>query len=441
MATPPPNPSLNRLDFWLLFLGAAFVFVLTYRAPVTYTRSDPHLSLFVSQALVQHHTITLDSYANQINRTLDGYAIRERGGHLYYYFPLAPSFFVAPFVKVANSLGWDMTVTAHNHRLQKALASFLCGVIFMLLYRLARYYVATAAALGITAVFILGTALTSTLGTALWNTSFAVLFTVLALWLLVDANAMPASPFLLGALLFAAYFSRPTTAAFILPALVYLFFRRPGKAFVKTALILALFLLLFVLFSWQLYGQFLPPYYSLQRFDRTYQVGLVLYGHLLSPSRGLLIFSPFIALVAVGVLFFYGRLKKHPLFWLCAGWVALHLAAVSHIGHWWGGHAFGPRLLAELVPAVFMLAVLLWVEMGSAPAAVRTTAVVLYLGLGFIAIFINSYQGLYNPYTAQWNATPNIDQHPQYVFDWRYPQFLASARSLSQRYQEHTEQK
>jgi len=44
--------------------------------------------------------------------------------------------------------------------------------------------------------------------------------------------------------------------------------------------------------------------------------------------------------------------------------------------------------------------------------------------LGALSIYINTFQGLFNEYTQRWNAEPNIDLHPDSLFDWRYPQFL-----------------
>ena len=248
-------------------------------------------------------------------------------------------------------------------------------------------------------------------------------------------NYRGAQPYLLGFLLFAAFICRPTTLAFILPVMVYLLvLDRP--TFLKSGLTLMVLMSGFALLSWWQYGQLLPTYYSLERFDRVDGFGRVLYGHLLSPSRGLLIFSPFFILVFTGVLIYFRRLAAYPLFWLSLAWLTLHLVALSRIGHWWGGHAFGPRLLADAIPAVIMLTILLWhvVAPTRTPALLRIAALS-YLGLGMLGIFINSYQGLYNPSTLRWNDYPNVDQYPEYVFDWRYPQFLASPKSLEARYQ------
>lgn len=56
------------------------------------------------------------------------------------------------------------------------LASLICGPIFLTLYKTARCYLSEPAALVIASVSVFGSVLVSTLGAALWNANFAVLF-------------------------------------------------------------------------------------------------------------------------------------------------------------------------------------------------------------------------------------------------------------------------
>ena len=61
-----------------------------------------------------------------------------------------------------------------------------------------------------------------------------------------------------------------------------------------------------------------------------------------------------------------------------------------------------------------------------------------YILLGLAAVFINSYQGLYNPSTQRWNGTgldPNV-AYSAYVLDWRYPQFTATYPAICARNRE-----
>ena len=57
----------------------------------------------------------------------------------------------------------------------------------------------------------------------------------------------------------------------------------------------------------------------------------------------------------------------------------------------------------------------------------------IFFCFSLISIFINTYQGLYNPATGKWNNSPNIDEYPDYLFDWKYPQFMATPKLLKER--------
>jgi hypothetical protein len=54
-----------------------------------------------------------------------------------------------------------------------------------------------------------------------------------------------------------------------------------------------------------------------------------------------------------------------------------------------------------------------------------------------VGIFINSYQGLYNWSTWDWNGMPrslpqSLRDDPKNNYDWRYPQFLANPEMIEE---------
>jgi len=71
------------------------------------------------------------------------------------------------------------------------------------------------------------------------------------------------------------------------------------------------------------------------------------FGLLISPSRGLLIFSP-IAIVALAGLRDTRREPSLSLVWLAAG-LALQFVAYAFYAVWWGGHTYGPRYMIDLL--------------------------------------------------------------------------------------------
>jgi hypothetical protein len=428
----------------LLGLSTLLIMGLTYLARVDVTTSDPALTLLLSQAIVQHGTITLDPYEGLVAHRYhlpSNYRIEQIDGHFYYLFPLAPSVFMAPVVWVANLLGMDMLIHENEYALQQVLASLSCGLIFLLIYRLGRYYLAERSSLVIALISVMGSSLVSTLGTALWNLHFAVILVLLILLLVAghdSGQVARLNPYLLGALLFISFWCRPTAAPFILVVFVYVWFRQ-RSIIGPLALTAGGLLLLFAAWSWSIYGQPLSSYYLPARLAQNTTFWEAMYGNAFSPGRGLFVFSPFLLLVLGGAAWQAGNLRRNLLFWLCLVWFGLFYVAISRkFPDWWGGNQYGPRLMTDGLPALIGLTILLWREISTRyERHTRYVVVGSYLALGLVGVFIHSYQGLYNPYTNQWNKRPNVDLHPQYIFDWRYPQFLATGQSIDERNRLH----
>jgi hypothetical protein len=289
-------------------------------------------------------------------------------------------------------------------------------------------------------VSVFGSTLISTLGVAWWSLNFSIIFIGLSLLLLAryDAGKSPSvHPILLGTLLFLAYLTRAAAAAFIVPVFLYLWLK-DWRQMVKTAVSAALPLALFLLWSHQEFGTWLPIYYSTVRLQvERSPLWLALYGHLFSPSRGLFIFSPFFLLLLPGLWLIRKQVRQRPLVWLCLLWIGLHLYVASRGTSWWGGHSFGPRILTELMLALTLFTAWLWREAQTILARrPRTTFAILYLLLGVTAVFIHSYQGLYNYSTALWNEVTQEYPTPPFtpplgdLFNWRYPQVLATNQML-----------
>lgn len=100
----------------------------------------------------------------------------------------------------------------------------------------------------------------------------------------------------------------------------------------------------------------------------------------------------------------------------------------------WAGWCYGPRFFLEILPgvAVMMLEVH---ERFAERWKIRFTQVFVVLSLW--GIFVHTYQGLYNTFTKAWNGMPNIDNTWHYAgMNWHYPQFLASEKGNSRRFEE-----
>jgi len=98
---------------------------------------------------------------------------------------------------------------------------------------------------------------------------------------------------------------------------------------------------------------------------RTFAIGAGGYlGLLVSPSRGLLIFSPvvLVALAGVGAAI-RGRASRLE-FW-CVLAAAAQFLVYGSYSVWWGGHTFGPRYMIDVLPLLVPLAALTLVRQRS----------------------------------------------------------------------------
>jgi hypothetical protein len=297
----------------------------------------------------------------------------------------------------------------------------------ILLFKLARLFLKPASALLISGVFWFGTSFASTTGNTLWSHNFAGIFSLAAIYFVVRAAKEGRTNYwpIISILLFSAYLCRPTLAL-LAPFVLLFLFTYNRLAAIKSALLVAFLLGCFMVFSLHEFHQLLPDYYMQQRPFANGHLFEGLYGNLLSPSRGLLIYSPFILLawLCVGESWKKWNLKRS---WLLIGlaWPVAHILLISTWSVWWGGYSFGPRLLTDILPGLFLLTIYAWPV---AIRGVRGSSAIAILALSIVfSVYVNSYQGLFNQYTVEWNALPSVDRDSHTLFNWSFPQFLHNA--------------
>lgn len=300
---------------------------------------------------------------------------------------------------------------------ENLLASLCCAlaVVFFVLALQRRVSVGDAVLLGL--VFALGTPVFSTSSRVLWQSAPALAFAALALWLFVTGRPRA----LVGVALALAWTCRPTLSlllvAFVLASAL------SGRRAVLHLLAGAVpVVAAFVLANQLSLGMPLPPYFRAARLDAWGpQVLEAAAGQLISPGRGLLVFTPVLLLLPLSVARLLTRAPAGPPPWrvhalelALAGALLAHWGALSLFPHWWGGHSFGPRLWAEtMVGACWLLWPLL-----------RAPARRLLLALALVGVLIHS-RGATSGATWRWNDTPvNVDEAPQRVWDWGDLQFL-----------------
>ena len=426
---------------------AAFIFCLTLILFLTarvHQVSDSNYSMLVSESLVKHRSFTLDQYAipryepiwTGYSRNGPIYQLENVNGHLYYYLPPGSSILSIPYVALLNLFGVSAANAdgTYNRRgevmIEASLASLLMALLACTFFFTARLILPPGWSVLVALGGALGTQVYSTASRALWSETWGIFLLGLVVLLLVanEIGRHRFHPVLLASLLSWSYFVRPT---FVLPILaitfyVLIFHRR---FFLSYALTGAAWFSGFIYYSWSHFGKWLPSYYQASRlqFDNFW---IALAGNLFSPARGLLVYVPVLFFVAYMLVRYRHQLTYTRLVWLSLAIISTHLVIISAFPHWWGGHSFGPRLATGLVPWLVLLGILALEAMlkaATTAGSLKGRRIQLVSGclLLVLSLFINTV-GATEHATWLWNQRPlDIDKHPERLWDWRQPQFLA----------------
>lgn len=418
----------------LLGIACGAVFLLSPNRQVT----DSHFTVLLSENLLRHGSFALDRYfvkpldAAKLPRLrpngLPSQIREESDGHLYYFFPAGSSVLSVPFVALMNRLGWSAVGPDRRYdmegerRMQGLLAAALMGGLAAVLFLTARAFLAGLPSALAALAGAFGTQVWSTASRGLWSVTWQMLLVALVVWRLAthERRGAPLRPALLATLLCWAYFVRPTAALFAVAVALYLWFRaRPLLP--RFALVVALWLAGFAAYSLLHFGSLLPAYYEGRRLSLD-GFAVHLLGNLISPSRGLLVFSPVVLLVAWALARRRRELPAPSLVGAGVFAVCAHLLVASAFPDWAGGHSYGPRMTADLVPWLFLLGA---VALASALHPPRRGALALAAVLCAWGVFVHA-RGALAEETWEWNLDTEIDENvSRRVWDWRHPQFLA----------------
>jgi len=430
----------------LLFL----VFSLFLLAPVTQVH-DSAYSMMLSQGLLNDGSFTLDRFA--IEKLPPGashpdwntgypYQLEEINGHLYYYFPHGSAVLSIPFVALLNVFGvsavspdgsYDIYAAA---TIQRLLAALLMTLLTFIFYRSARLYLADDWSWFIALLMTFGTSVFSTASRGLWADTWGIfLLGIAVLMLLKQERGQRINPVLLATILAWTYFVKPTYSISIAAISVFiLLFHR--KIFIVYALTGAVWCGLFVAYSWLHFGQLLPSYYLADRLGTTvFWTGLS--GNLLSPARGLLVYSPFLILAFYLVFKYRHFIDNRRLIWLAMAIIVMHLMVVASFAKWWGGHSYGPRLMVGIIPWLALIVILSIQGMlsGLQKNNRQLLQQPLLCGIGVLLVTLGVLihgTGAFSGNTAKWNIYPtDIDLYTERLWDWQRPQFMAGLQLLA----------
>ncbi len=420
-----------------LFLGCMGVYLAP---PAEFLGNDTVPSVLTATSLARSGDADLDELEPVIRgnrRDLPYWVVPTVDGHLVSRFgigaPLVALPVFGPALLVKGAIDERAALL-----LGRLVAALCVSAATVLLHASARRIGATArVALAVAGLYALGTSALSLSSQALWQHGPAQLALTLGAYLLIRATAAPgtagapsprSTPWLLagaGASFSLVVLCRPPDAIFALAAgvAVLVRFRRRTSnvaAFVVGALPLALALLSFndrhfgspfsIGQTHVVTGRDALPHASY--WDTPFFTGLA--GLLVSPSRGLFVYTP-----AFLLLLWRPRrtFEQLPLAVraLLVGAIALVLVMARYYG-WYGGYCFGYRMIADATPVLALALV-----PGLASLSRRGWAA--FGALAAASVVIHAAGALnYSP--GDWDSHPDLDAHADRLWSVRDGQLV-----------------
>jgi hypothetical protein len=295
-------------------------------------------------SLVQEGNLDLDEYPE----VEDPFA-RTVGAHRVSIYPVLSAVLAAPLFALARPFfALDETGTALVGKAAAALFSALAaGALFLAIGRRRPQEEAAAAAL----VFAVGTSVWST-SQALWQHPAAVLFLSLAVLCFVRAGEDPVWAGRAGLPLALAVAARHADVVLAAALAIGLALRWP-RQILRLVLWASPAVAFVLLYQWVYFG---APWRhgfagSLGRFSEPWGLGHA--GLLVSPAKGLLVFTPVAVVAGVGMVRAFRRGER----WLAgtlAAAAALHWLLMGRWSEWHGGESWGPRMMTDVLPLLFL---------------------------------------------------------------------------------------
>lgn len=405
----------SRLTFILIALIiSAVVLVDHFSVPVV---ADSRWTIPTSLSIIEEGNIDLDEFGQLLQRN-DFYEIEEIGGHYYSTFPVGSSILALPMVLGFKLFsGFDDSIQEIPKYTEVFISSIFVAITAVLLFLIARKRIKNELLAAVPAlVFAFCTSAWSIAGSALWQHSPSMMLLALALYMIISAEETPRIIQFASLPLAFAYVVRPTNAIPI--ALLTIFVLFQYRRFFLRYLLWGLTVAVpFVTFNLLVYGSILSNYYLPQRLGSNSSLFEALAGNLISPSRGLFIFSPVLLFAILGMAIKIRKGDFQSLDFFLAGIIILHWIVISTFDPWWAGHSFGPRFFTDILPFLIYFLIPFVSYLGEQGTIWKKALAATFVVFALFSLIVQ-HRGATCEQVQDWNVHPDVYENQERLWDW-----------------------
>jgi tetratricopeptide (TPR) repeat protein len=418
----------------------AVVFLTHVLSPVILADSDTSWSIHTALSLIREGDTDLDEYESLFLLNRERFAIRV-DGHIYNQWPEGPSLISVPLVYLID-VACDVVLGVDLHeyiglqfpgRIERFIASLYVALAAVFIHLMARRSLSLPLTLAVVLIFAFCTSAWSTASRALWSHTPSLALLSPVLWLLVRSEERPRSLRPVGVLLGLACVVRLTN---LVPAAVIAVWiltcrRRQALPVLLGAAAVALAHLAYRLLA---FGHLTTLYMELNRgiyAEHGFPAHLpeALAGTVISPGRGLLVYSPVFIFSVWGAVLAVRRGPRKALAIHLLVILLLHWLLIASYPIWWGGWSYGPRTFTDMVPLFVYFLIPVLTALG-AMRGLRKQLLSGLLALLAAVSFLMHAKGATDWETHWWNGVPeDVMSDPSRVWDWRDPPFLRRHRA------------
>jgi hypothetical protein len=430
---PAAHPEAGLRDRLRASILIGLCCLLIYNANLrSISAGDTYPARYLPFAILHHQTIFLDPIVKVASQGRgDGafWLLRRPDGHIMSLYPVVVPVLIAPLyipaVALLQQRGWtDSRLDYLAKVMEKLSASFLAALSASLLYLLLRRRATARTALLLTVAYAFGTTTWVISSQALWQHGMAELLVIGALLALTGpctASRTLAAGLLLG--LIAA--NRPPDIVIAAALGVYGLFWAGRRLAVLLTAAAALPMVLVLVYNLRTAGNVGGGYGVIGHasfFNHAILPGLA--GLLVSPTRGLLVFSPFLLFLVLAWRHLPRSREERILTLAMSVAVVIQLVLYAKVD-WRGGLSWGPRYMTDLLP----LMIWMLVPVATALRGVGRAAFLLAVGVSVAIEAIGAFSYSYSLDLPIYAADQSLeDNQMQAVWEWRNAPYVTGMR-------------